>query len=131
MIKHFNYKYYQGKFIQNKNDFYNSGLPELSKIRNLCNILQRLFVTTDKFIDMYILDDNKSYKFEVYSSSKKHLICTVYYLPKEYRLDFYDASDLDSPMFVWKSKKIEYSNLPESLKILKAETLLSPLISIL
>lgn len=121
-----NYLYLPEKYIENKEDFYSSGITEASKIRNLINICQRLFVTTSRKIKLYLLGDKDVYRIDVWDN--KTLVARLYYLPKQYRLDIYDP---DEPLFMWKSKKCVYKKLSRCLEYVKTESLFLPLISIL
>jgi hypothetical protein len=124
------YLYLPGKLIEDREDFYRSGIKEASKIRNLCTICQRLFVTTSKKLNLYILGDKDVYRIDIHNKEGR-LIAQVYYLPGQMRLDLYDGDDPRMPLFMWKSKKCVYKNIPVLLDTIKVETLLVPLISIL
>lgn len=117
------------KYIEDKDDFYRSGIPEASKIRNLITTCQRLFIAPSSGINLYLLGEKDIYAIEVFDH--KTLVCKLYYLPKQLRLDFFDGGDLSTPLFMWKSKKCVYKNIPISLDKTKAESLLLPLLSIL
>ena len=117
------------KYIEDKNDFFSSGIVEASKIRNLCNVCQRIFVTNSKNVNLFLLGDKDIYRIDIFSD--KRLISRIYYLPKQFRLDFYDGNDPFNPMFMWKSKKCVYKNVPHSLEVMKVESLFLPIISIL
>ena len=114
------------RFIEDKDDFYKSGIKESSKIRNLITTVQRIFVVSSKGINLYLLGEKDAYCIEIFD--RKTLIGKLYYFPKEFRLDFYDGGDPYTPMFVWKSKRCIYKNIPVSLERLKVETLFLPLL---
>ena len=118
-----------GKLIEDKEDFYRSGIQEASKIRNLCTTCQRLFVTNSKYIDLYLLGEKDVYRIDV--KDNKRMIAQLYYLPKQLRLDLYDGGNPESPLFIWKSKKCIQKNIPSCLEVVKIETVFLPLISIL
>ena len=122
----FSYLSLPQKYVENKEDFFRSGIAEVSKVRNLMTTCQRLFIANSKTTDLYLLG-NDVYKILVYDH--KQLIATLYYLPKEYRLDLFDESD--KPMFVWVSKKCVYKSIPEFLSRVKAESLFLPLLAVL
>ena len=115
--------------IEDKNDFYQSGIKEASKIKNLITICQRIFVVPSKGVNLYLLGEKDRYCIELID--KDYLVCILYYLPKELRLDLYDGGSPHSPMFMWKSKKCVYKNIPISLDRVKTESLLLPLLSVL
>ena len=129
MLIDFSYLNLPGKLIEDKEDFYRSGIQEASKIRNLCTTCQRLFVTNSKYIDLYILGEKDIYKIDV--KDNKRMIAQLYYLPKQLRLDLYDGGNPESPLFIWKSKKCIRKNIPGCLEVVKIETIFLPLISIL
>lgn len=118
------------KYIENKDDFYSSGIPEASKIRNLCSVCQRIFVTRSQNINLYLLGDKDVYRIDVFGSDKS-LVAQIYYLPKQQRLDIFDGENLSYPLFMWKSKKCVYSGTQKILRVLKTESLLLPLVSVL
>lgn len=126
----FNYLSFPRKLIEDKKDFYNSGIQESSKIRNLCNICQRIFVTNSKNISLYLVGEKDIYQIDVFNNKKK-LIATIYYLPKQMRLDLYDGENDSMPLFCWKSKQCIYKNISILLETIKVENILSPLLSIL
>lgn len=117
------------KMIEDKDDFYKSGIPEATKIRNIITTAQRLFVTPSRNIGLSIIEGG-CYKISVYGSgTKKSLISTLYYIPKEYRLDVYDGEGLEVPLFVWSQKQCVVKNVGTVLGALKVETLLMPLVA--
>lgn len=113
-------------FIQDKDDFYKSGIKEATKIRNLITTAQRIFIVSSKGVNLYLLGEKDVYCVEIFDN--KSLICKLYYLPKEHRLDLYDGSDPYSPMFVWKSKGCIYKNIPISLEKVRVESHFLPLL---
>ena len=115
--------------IEDKDDFYRSGIKESSKIRNLITTAQRIFVVPSKGVNLYLLGEKDVYCIEMID--KKSLVCKLYYLPKEFRLDLYDGRNPWEPMMMWKSKKCVYKNIPISLDRVKAESLFLPLLSVL
>lgn len=115
--------------IEDKNDFYRSGIKEASKIRNLITTAQRIFVIPSKGVNLYLLGVKDAYCIELLDNNS--LVCRLYYLPKEFRLDIYDGRSSSEPLFMWKSKKCVYKNIPTVLDRIKAESLFLPLLSIL
>ena len=91
------------RLIENKEDFYRSGIKEASKIRNLITTGQRIFVVPSKGVSLYLLGDKDVYCIDFID--KKSLVARLYYLPKEFRLDLYDGGNPETPIFMWKSKK--------------------------
>lgn len=118
------------KMVEDKDDFYKSGIPEATKIRNIITTAQRLFVTSSRNISLSIIEGS-CYKMCVYGSAgtNKSLISTLYYIPKEYRLDIYDGSGLETPLFVWSQKQCIIKNVGSVLGALRVETLLMPLVA--
>lgn len=120
------------KLIEDKEDFYRSGIQEASKIRNLCTVCQRLFITNSRNIKLYLLGEKDIYRIDVFEGGTRgKLISQVYYLPKQFRLDIFDGGNPGEPLFMWKSKKCIYKNIPVTLDTIKVENMLLPLISIL
>ena len=118
------------RLIEDPNDFYSSGIQEATKIRNLCTTCQRLFSTTTKNMELYLLGDRDIYRIDVYNTGiPKMLVAQVYYLPKEMRLDLFDGENPRVPLYMWKSKKCVFKNVPIVLDTIKAETMLVSLIS--
>lgn len=117
------------RLIEDKDDFYRSGIKEASKIRNLINTCQRIFVIPSKGVSLYLLGEKDVYCIEMVDN--KSLVCKLYYLPKEFRLDLYDGGNPWEPLMMWKSKKCVYKNIPISLGRVKAESLFLPLLSVL
>ena len=117
------------KLIEDKDDFYRSGIKEVSKIRNLITVCQRIFIVPSKGVNLYLLGDKDVYCIEMID--KNSLVCKLYYLPKEFRLDLYDGGNQWEPLFMWKSKKCVYKNIPISLDKTKAESLFLPLLAVL
>lgn len=130
MIPNLDYLSFPRKLIEDKSDFYNSGIQEASKIRNLCNTCQRIFVTSSKNINLYLVGEKDIYQIDVLNN-KKGLITTIYYLPKQMRLDLYDGESNAVPLFCWKSKQCIFKNISILLDTIKIEKLLNPLLSIL
>lgn len=118
------------KYIDDKDDFYRSGITEAPKIRSLCSTCQRIFVTRSSNIRLYLLGEKDIYRVDVFGGDKR-LIAQLYYLPKQFRLDIFDGENPESPLFIWKSKKCVYSGVQKILKTIKVETLLLPLVSVL
>ena len=132
MVPNLNYLGLPEKLIEDKEDFYRSGVQEASRIRNLCSVCQRLFVTNSQKIKLYLLGEKDIYRIDVCSSGVKgKLISQIYYLPKQSRLDIFDGGNPETPLFMWKSKKCVYKNIPILLDTIKVETILVPLLSIL
>lgn len=128
-----NYNYFSlpSKSIPDKTDFYKSGIKEATKVRNLITTTCRIFITNEKNIDLTLLGEN-NYMIDVYSNDvKKSHICTLIYIPGEFRLDIFDGSDTSTPVYVWKGKNCVVKNVPNILNVAKAETIFLPLISIL
>lgn len=123
------YLYLPTKYIENREDFYRSGIQEASKIRNLINICNRIFITKSTNINLYLVGDKDMYKVEVFDN--KTLVCIIYYLPKQMRLDIFDGSDTNSPVFMWKSKTCVQKNIPIIMEKVGADKLFLPLLSIL
>ena len=120
------------KLIEDKEDFYRSGIQEASRIRNLCTVCQRLFITNSRNIKLYLLGEKDIYRIDVFGSGTRgKLISQIYYLPKQLRLDIFDGENPGEPLFMWKSKKCIYKNIPVLLDTIKVENMLLPLISIL
>jgi hypothetical protein len=120
------------KLIEDKEDFYRSGIQEASRIRNLCTVCQRLFITNSRNIKLYLLGEKDIYRIDVFESgTRKKLISQLYYLPKQLRLDIFDGGNPGDPLFMWKNKKCIYKNIPVLLDTIKVENMLFPLISIL
>lgn len=120
------------KLIEDKEDFYRSGIQEASRIRNLCTVCQRLFITNSRNIKLYLLGEKDIYRIDVFrSGTRGKLISQIYYLPKQLRLDIFDGGNPGEPLFMWKSKKCIYKNIPVLLDTIKVENMLLPLISIL
>lgn len=117
------------RFVKDKNDFYKSGIKEASKIRNLIITAQRLFIVSSKDANLYLLGEKDIYCIELLD--RNSLVCKLYYLPKEYRLDLYDGLNKEVPMMMWKSKKCVYKNIPVSLDRVRSESLFLPLLSVL
>lgn len=120
------------KLIEDKEDFYRSGIQEASRIRNLSTVCQRLFITNSRNIKLYLLGEKDIYRIDVFGSGVRgKLISQIYYLPKQLRLDIFDGGNPGEPLFMWKSKKCIYKNIPVLLDTIKVENMLLPLISIL
>lgn len=120
------------KLIEDREDFYRSGIQEASRIRNLCTVCQRLFITNSRNIKLYLLGEKDIYRIDVFGSGTRgKLISQIYYLPKQLRLDIFDGGNPGDPLFMWKSKKCIYKNIPVLLDTIKVENMLLPLISIL
>ena len=127
----FNYIGQPEKFIKDKNDFYKSGIKEASKIRSIISTLQRLFITQNRDILLYIVGDS-TYKIEIYGSGiNKSLISVLYYIPKEQRLDLYDGINLKYPLFVWSGKQCLIKNIGPTLETLKIENQFLPIVAYL
>lgn len=130
-MKRINYWYFglPEKIVEDKEDFYKSGIPEATKIRNIITTAQRLFVTSSRNIQLFIIEGG-CYKIRVYGSGTgKSLISTLYYIPKEYRIDMYDGTSMESPLFVWSQKQCVVKNVGTVLSALKVDTLLMPLVA--
>ena len=82
-----------------------------------------------KGVNLYLLGDKDVYCIELID--KGSLVCKLYYLPKEFRLDLYDGGNPWEPMLMWKSKKCIHKNIPECLQRVKVETLFLPILSVL
>ncbi len=124
----YNYLGLEEKLVQDKNNFFSSGIPSISKLRNLVGTAQRIFITSSRNVRLYILGDGDSYyKIELLKSNKE-LITTLYYIPGETRLDVYD-SDSSSPLFVWIRKQCMIKNIGSTLSALGIEKQLLPLIA--
>lgn len=117
------------KLIEDKADFYRSGIPEALKIRNLISTCQRIFVTTSKKIDLYLVGDKDVYRLDIFGS--KNMISRLMYYPKQQLLELYDGKDVSIPLFVWKSKKCIQKNIPICLETLKVESLFLPILSVI
>lgn len=115
-------------YIEDKEDFYKSGIKEASKIRNLVTVCQRLFITSSKGVNLYLIGEKDIYEIDLID--KNSLVCKIFYLPKELRVDIYDGADPWNPIFMWKSKKCVYKNIPIIFDRVKSETLFLPLISV-
>lgn len=132
MIPSLDYLGLPEKLIEDKEDFYRSGIQEASRIRNLCTVCQRLFITNSRNIKLYLLGEKDIYRIDVFGSGTRgRLISQIYYLPKQLRLDIFDGGNPEAPLFMWKSKKCVYKNIPVLLDTIKVENMLLPLISIL
>lgn len=128
----FRYRYLSHRRVEDKDDFYSSGLPICSKIRNLCTICQQVFITNSNQVDLYVLGDTKdiSFMINILDAKGKRIVAQLYYIPNEYRLDLYDGDNSSYPIFVWKSKKCIQKNIPVCLETIGVEKMLQPLISI-
>lgn len=118
------------KWIEDKEDFFRSGIKEASKIRNLLSTCQRIFVTNSQNVYLYLVGEADIYRIDILGV-KKQPISHLYYLPKEYRLDIYDMNDPSMPMFMWKNKKCIMNNMPKLLEAVRVETLFLPLVSVI
>ena len=123
------YLHYPKSYIEDKDDFYRSGIKEASRLRNLVTLCQRLFITSSKGVNLYLVGEKDIYCIELID--KDQLVCKLYYLPKDSRLDIYDGANPWEPIFMWKSKKCVYKNIPVIMERVKAESLFSPLLSAL
>ena len=56
------------KYIEDKDDFYRSGITEAPKIRSLCSTCQRIFVTRSSNIRLYLLGEKDIYRVDVFGS---------------------------------------------------------------
>lgn len=126
----FNYIGLSEKPVEDKEDFYKSGIKEATKIRSIIYTAQRLFMTQNRNVHLSIVGDS-TYKIVIYGSGRKSLISVLYYIPKEQRLDLYDGYDLRNPMFVWSGKQCVIKNISPTLEALKIETQFLPLVAYL
>ena len=96
--------------VADKEDFFKSGLPEMSVIRSLINVASRLFKIPTTNIVLGVVDDvERVYCLTLLEATvHKYQFGKIYYLPLQKRLDIFD-NDPTTPLHTWVKKKIYFS----------------------
>ena len=126
----FDYVAYNYSLITNKNDFFRTSHPEISKLRTLHNSCATLFKVPQNAISIEMSMQEglpKVYKLVVTNRTIGE-ICVLFYIPKELRLDLYEPS-MAAPLIAWKNRRCVWKNYSELLKILNLERLFQTLIA--
>lgn len=97
--------------VQDKDDFFRSGLPEMSSLKSLINVASRLFKIPTTNIILSVVDDaTRVYCLTLLESSVQKLpFGRLFYLPLLKRFEIYDMENPNVPVHVWVKKKIEFS----------------------
>ena len=100
--------------VENQVDFYMASgtLPEVGKVRSIVDAARLLFKLPPNKIKLYVAEGSRIYKIELYppQGSFKIPFGWIVYMPKEKRLDMYDAKTPDEPIIQWKNKKLAYAS---------------------
>lgn len=126
----FDYVVYNYSLVTNKNDFFRTSHPEISKLRTLHNSCSTLFRVPHNSIsiEMSMQDSSpKVYKL-IISNRLVGIFCVLFYIPKEARLDIYEPT-MAAPLIAWKGRRCVWKNYSELLKILNLEKLFQSLVA--
>lgn len=97
--------------VFDREDFFRSGLPEMSSLKSLVNVASRIFKIPTSNIILGVLDDiPRVYCLTLLETSVQKLpFGKIFYLPLQKRLEVYDMENTAVPLHVWVKKKIQYS----------------------
>ena len=125
----FDYMLNKYMLVSDKQDFFRTALPEISKLRTICSSCANLFKVPQTNISIAISknEGDKTYRIGV-ESKQAGIIALIYYIPSEARLDIYD-SDPKTPLIAWKNRRCVFKNYSELLKVLNLDKLFQPLIT--
>ena len=128
----FEYLAYNFMFISNKQDFFRTSNPEISKLRTVQSTCSNLFKVPQNNISIEVSDNdagNKVYKL-IIDSRQLGLICVLYYIPGQGRIDIYDQ-DPTMPIVAWKNRRCVWKNYSKLLTVLNFDKLFQPLIAVI
>lgn len=128
-----NYFYAEGAPVIDKDDFFNSGLPEAPTLRKLDSAIRRLFRVADKHLMLNILSGNSGYRFDILGSGplKDGYLGQVFYIPQAGILDILDQPGSGQPLLEYRNKKCVLKNCSEMLQIVNIESLFNSIVSAL
>ena len=97
--------------IVDKEDFFRSGLPEMTSLKSLMTVASRVFKIPTTGIVLGVLDDMpRVYCISLFeSASLKVSLGKIFYLPVQKRLEIYDLENSSVPLYMWIKKKIQFS----------------------
>ncbi len=97
--------------VEDKTDFFKSGLPEMYSLKLLINVSSRIFrIPTVNIILSVVEDLTRVYCLTLLDATVQKLpIGKIYYLPLEKRLELYDTGNDKIPLYVWIKKKMKFS----------------------
>ena len=128
----FEYLIYGYLLVSDKQDFFRSTNPEISKLRTILSSCSNLFKVPQSNISIEVSNNevgNRVYKLNV-NNRRDGLICTLYYIPGQGRIDIFDQ-DLSSPLIAWKNRRCVWKNYSKLLMVLNFDKLFQPLIAVL
>lgn len=95
--------------VSNINDFFNQGLPETQKLKDIYNNIKIVFKIQDSDIKMSFIE-GRIYKFDISKSAKRIPIGVIYYIFLTSELHFYNYGD-SIPFLTTKKKRISTSSV--------------------
>ena len=127
------YLYQQSYPVENKEDFFKSGIKNAEKARKLDNIIRQTLQVSDKFLILNVINNGTGYRFDVLGSGslKNEFTAQIYYIPDQGILDFYDHNTVGSgmPLCGFRDKKCVVKNYSVLLQTLKLENLFTPIVA--
>ena len=122
------YLYSTAMAVKNTNDFMNSGLPEIPKLKSLMNACKTVFKIGNNMMQLNFLE-NRVYEIDIFTDSKKQSILgKIYYLPLKKQLDVYDMTN-DYPCISWTNRKVNILQFSGLVSKMKIESLFQPLVN--
>ena len=108
--------------VQDKDDFFRSGLPEMPTIKSLINVTSRLFKIPTTHVILSVVEEiERVYCITLLDNSVQKLpFGKLYYMPLLKRFEVYDMENINVPLHVWIKKKLEFTRT--SILQQKAET---------
>lgn len=96
--------------VKDFNDYVNSGLPEIPKLKSLVTSIKNVFKSQDANLQLYLIE-GRVYRVDIFSSSRKrNLVGSVYYITETNQVHIWDNSG--NILLASNRKKITMNNVP-------------------
>ena len=106
------YNSLQFSLVEDINDFFRANLPEMPKVKAICDQTRHLFSLPNDCIELYVSQGDRVYKIVMLlTDSSRAPFGNIVYLPFEKRLDLY-TGESGYPIAQWKNKTLTYSGYP-------------------
>lgn len=104
--------------VKDFNDFLDSGLPEIPKLKSLVTSIKGTFRVSNANLQLYFIE-GRVYRVDVFKNQRKRdLVSSIYYVTSANQVHIYDNNE--QMLLASERKKVVYSTIPFTLDFLGA-----------